>query len=113
VASPRDAWANAGELDREGSGEDPAGVRTQGAQVRYKVGAEQMEQVPSLAQRRVGIVRPARTALVGPTHAVDAITGTVACGITADWLDVLDQDWEEAFFVENSPACDAAVAARG
>jgi hypothetical protein len=26
----------------------------------------------------------------------------VACGVRIDRLDVLDQDWEEAFFVEKS-----------
>ena len=56
--------------------------------------------------------RSARTALVGPTHAVDAATDAVACGIKADGLDVLDQDWEEAFFVEKCPGCFAAVLAQ-
>jgi hypothetical protein len=68
--------------------------------MRYKVGAEQLEQVPSLAHRPDGVFRVARTAPVGPTHAVDAATGAVACGIKTHGLDVLDQDWEEAFFVE-------------
>jgi len=79
--------------------------------VRYKVGAEQMEQVPSLAHRPDGTLSPARATPVGPTHAVDAVTGAVACGITADGLDVLDQNWEEAFFVEKCPGCFAAVVA--
>lgn len=56
--------------------------------------------------------RSARTALVGPTHAVDAATDAVACGIKADGLEVLDQDWEEAFFVEKCPGCFAAVLAQ-
>jgi hypothetical protein len=43
---------------------------------------------------------------------VDAATGLVACGITTDGLDVLDQDWEEAFFVEKCPGCFAAVIAQ-
>jgi hypothetical protein len=79
--------------------------------MRYKVGAEHMEQVPSLAHRPDGTFRSARTAPVGPTHAVDAITGAVACGITAQRLKVLNQDWEEAFFVEKCPGCFAAVVA--
>jgi len=77
-----------------------------GAKVRYKVGAEQVEQVPSLAHRPDGVFRAARTAPVGP---VDAATGAVACGIKTDGLDVLDQDWEEAFFVEKCPGCFTAV----
>ena len=42
--------------------------------MRYKVGAEQVEHVPSLAHRPDGVFRVARTAPVGPTHAVDAAT---------------------------------------
>jgi hypothetical protein len=49
---------------------------------------------------------------VGPTHAVDAATGVVACGITVHRLEVLDQDWEAAFFVEKCPGCFAAVVQR-
>jgi hypothetical protein len=80
--------------------------------MRYKIGAEQLEQVPSLAQRPDGTFRSARTAPVGPTHAVDAATGHVACGITTDALYVVDQDWEDAFFVEKCPGCFAAVIAQ-
>jgi len=43
---------------------------------------------------------------------VDAATDAVACGIKADGLDVLDHDWEEAFFVEKCPGCFAAVVAQ-
>ena len=43
---------------------------------------------------------------------MDAATGAVACGITAGGLEVLDQDWEAAFFVEKRPGCFAAVIAR-
>jgi hypothetical protein len=50
--------------------------------MRYKVGAERLEQVPPLAHRPGGVFRAARTAPVGPTHAVDATSGAVACGIT-------------------------------
>jgi hypothetical protein len=53
----------------------------------------------------------ARTAPVGPTHAVDAATGAAACGMQTDGLDVLDQDWEAAFFVEKCPGCFTAVVA--
>ena len=82
------------------------------AQMRYKVGAEQLEQVPSLAHLPDGVFRAPRTIPVGPTHAVDAATGAVACGIKADGLEVLDQDWEEAFFVEKRPGCFTAVVAQ-
>jgi hypothetical protein len=81
--------------------------------MRYKVGAEQLEQVRSLAQRADGVFRSARTVPVGPTHAVHAATGAVACGIKVDGLEVLDQDWEEAFFVEKCPDCFVAVLLRG
>ena len=81
--------------------------------MRYKVGAEQLEQVPSLAHRPDGAFRLARTAPVGPTHAVNAATGVAACGIKTDGLEVLDQDWEQAFFVERCPSCFAAVVAHG
>ena len=54
----------------------------------------------------------ARTAPVGPTHAVDATTGAAACGTVADGLEVLDQDWEAAYFVEKCPGCYAAVIAQ-
>jgi len=80
--------------------------------MRYKIGAEQLEQVPSLAHRPGGTFRSARTTPVGPTHAVNAATDAVACGIKADRLYVLDQDWEEAFFVEKCPGCFAAVVAQ-
>jgi hypothetical protein len=86
--------------------------RTTGPQMRYKVGAEHLEQVPSLAHRPDGVFRAARAAPVGPTHAVDAATGVVACGIKADGLEVLDQDREEAFFVEKCPGYSTAVVAQ-
>jgi hypothetical protein len=79
--------------------------------MRYQVGAEQIEHIPSLAHRPGGVFRSARTAPVGPTHAVDTTTGKVACGIGAHRLKVLDQDWEESFFVEKCPGCFAAVVA--
>ena len=81
--------------------------------MRYKVGAEQVEQVPPLAHRADGVFRSARTAPVGPTHAVDAATGHVACGIKGRGLEVLEQDWEAAFFVVKCPGCFVAVVAHG
>jgi hypothetical protein len=80
--------------------------------MRYKVGAEQMEHIPSLAHRPDGVFGAARTAPIGPTHAVDTATGSAACGLTTDRLQLLDQDWEEAFFVEKCPGCFAAVVQR-
>ena len=55
--------------------------------------------------------RAHRIAPAGPTHAVSTRTGEVACGFKVDGLEVLDQDWEEAFFVEKCPGCFAAVLA--
>jgi hypothetical protein len=80
--------------------------------MRYRVGAEQLEHIPSLAHRPDGVFGSARIAPVGLTHAVDAATGGVACGIKTEGLDVLDQDWEEAFFVEKCSGCFAAVVQR-
>jgi hypothetical protein len=81
--------------------------------MRYKLGAEQMEQVPALAPRPDGVFRLARSAPVGPTHAVDTATGATACGITVDRLKVLDEDWEAACFVDKCPECFAVVLAHG
>lgn len=77
--------------------------------MRYKVGAEQLQQVPSLVHRPDTVFRVTRTAAVGPTHAVCAATGAAACGIKADRLHVLEQDWETACFVEKCPRCFAAA----
>jgi hypothetical protein len=81
--------------------------------MRYKVGAEQLQQVPSLAHRPDGVFRVARTAPVGPTHAVCAATGAAVCGTDAEALEVLNEDWEAACFVEKCAGCFAAVVARG
>lgn len=78
--------------------------------MRYKVGAEQLQQVPSLVHRPDTVFRAARTAPVGPTHAVCASTGAVVCGINPERLEVLDEDWETACFVEKCPGCFAAIA---
>jgi len=79
--------------------------------MRYKVGAEQLQQVPTLLHRPDTAFRASRVAPAGPTHAVSTGTGEAACGITAEGLEVLDQDWEQAFFVEKCPGCFAAVLA--
>jgi hypothetical protein len=100
-------------MDMRSSSEDAAGFGRREARMRYKVGAKRMEQIPSLAHRPDGVAWSARTAPVGATHAVDAATGAVACGINGHGLDVLDQDWEAAFFVEKCPGCFAAVVAQG
>ena len=81
--------------------------------MRYKLGAEKLQQVPSLAHRPDGVFRVARTAPVGPTHAVCAVTGATVCGIKAQALEVQDEDWEAACFVEKCADCFAAVLARG
>jgi hypothetical protein len=78
--------------------------------MRYKLGAEQLQRVPSLVHRPDGVFRAARTAPVGPTHAVCAVTGVVLCGIKAEALVVLNEDWEAACFVEKCPGCFAAAA---
>jgi hypothetical protein len=49
-------------MDLDGMSEDAAGVRMEGAKMFYRVGAEQLEQVPSLAHRPYGVFRSARTA---------------------------------------------------
>jgi hypothetical protein len=79
--------------------------------MRYKVGAEQLQPAPSLVHRPDGVFRVGRTAPVGPTHAVCATTGVTACSIKPDALEVLDEDWEVACFVEKCSACFAAVIA--
>jgi hypothetical protein len=81
--------------------------------MRYKVGAEQLQQVPSLVHRSDGVFRVARTATVGLTHAVCARTGATVCGVEAGELEVLNEDWEAACFVEKCPGCFAEVRARG
>ena len=79
--------------------------------MRYKIGAEQLQQVPTLVHRPDAAFRASRTAPAGPTHVVSTRTGEAAYGIRVDGLEVLDQDWEEAFFVEKCPGCFAAVLA--
>ena len=81
--------------------------------MRYKVGAEQLQQVPSLAHQPDGVFRAARTAPVGPTHAVCAVTGATACGVEAEILEVLNEDWEAACFVEKCSDCFAVLLAGG
>jgi hypothetical protein len=55
--------------------------------MRYQIGAEQLEQAPSLAHRPDGGFRSARTTPAHSTHLVDA----AACGVMVYRLDVLDQ----------------------
>ena len=93
-----------------GSGWEDAPAVHWGCAMRYKVGAEQLRQVPSLVYRPDSSFRVARTAPVGLTHAVCALTGATVCGISADRLEVLDQDWEAACFIEKCSGCFAAVA---
>jgi hypothetical protein len=81
--------------------------------MRYKVGAEQLQRAPSLAHRPDGVFQVARTAPVGPTHAVCAVTGATVCGIRVEPLEVLDEDWEASCFVEKCADCFAALPARG
>jgi len=80
---------------------------------RDKVGAEQLQQVPSLGHRPDGVCRLAPPAPVGPTHAVAAATGSVVCGVGTDELAVRNHDGEAASVVERFPGCFAAVLARG
>ena len=69
--------------------------------MRYKVGAEQMEHIPSLAHRPDGVFGSARTAPIGPTHAVDTATG-----IADAVLDVIASQGELASFriLQQQPA---------
>jgi hypothetical protein len=71
--------------------------------------ARAMPASPSLAHRPDGVFGVARTAPVGPTHAVCATTGATVCGIKAEALEVLNEDWDAACFVEKCPACFAAA----
>jgi hypothetical protein len=81
--------------------------------MRYKVGSEQLQQVPSVAHRPDEVFRVARTAPVGPTHAVCAVTGATVRGTRAEALEVLNEDWGAACFVEKCADCFAGAAARG
>jgi hypothetical protein len=80
--------------------------------MRYKVGAERLRQIPSVLPRRHTAFPVASFAPVGPTHAVCARTGAVVCGINANALRVLNEDWETACFVEKCADCFAALTAR-
>jgi hypothetical protein len=48
--------------------------------MRYKVGAEQLQQVPSLVHHPGTVFQVARTPPIGPTHAVCATTGATVVG---------------------------------
>jgi hypothetical protein len=71
-----------------------------GVPMRYKVGAEQLQQVPSRAHRPDGEVRVARTAPVGPTPRGLRRDRCHRLWIKAEVLEVLNEDWEAACFVE-------------
>ena len=77
--------------------------------MRYKVGAERLQQSPPLVPRPGTVFQVARTAPAGVTHAVSIATGATACGTSGRGLVVLNEDWEAACFVEKCPACFAAV----
>jgi hypothetical protein len=79
--------------------------------MRYRVGAEALERVPSMAHRPGGTFRVARTNPVGPTHAVPTAAEAAACGIPTRRLQLLDQDWEAALQFEKCPRCFSAVLA--
>jgi hypothetical protein len=70
--------------------------------MRYKVGAEQLEQVPPLAHRPDGVFRSARTALSAQPMRWTPRPAPPPAGEDRG-QDVLDQDGEEAFFVEKLP----------
>jgi hypothetical protein len=80
--------------------------------MRYKVGAEQLQQVPSLAHRPDGVFRVPE-ARRPAEHAVCAVTGATVCGVDAEALAVLNEDWEAACFVEKCADCFASVLGRG
>ncbi len=61
--------------------------------MRYQVGAEELERVPSMAHHPDGRFRLTRTAPVGPTHAVAAASDAAACGATPTMLGRLDGWW--------------------
>jgi hypothetical protein len=90
-----------------------AAANPTGVLMRYRIGAERLQQVPSLAHRPDGVFRVGRSAPVGPTHAVSAVTGAAVCGVAAEELEVLNEDWEVACFVEKCADCFATVLARG
>jgi hypothetical protein len=77
--------------------------------MRYKLGAEQIQEVPSLVHRPNEVFRAARTGRPNRCR-VRLHRGTV-CGVGTDTLQMLDEDWEAACFVEKCPDCFAAVAA--
>jgi hypothetical protein len=81
--------------------------------MRYQVGAEELERVPSMAHRPDGRFRLDRTTPVGPTHAVAMASDAAVCGVSTRRLHLLDQDWEDALQVEKCARCFWAVLAHG
>ena len=81
--------------------------------VKYKVGAERVQTLPSRGLRLAHLVARAKSARREPkgiAHAVDP-TGAVACGVDPSTLTVMDQDWEAGLLTRCGP-CRAAIAKR-
>lgn len=81
--------------------------------VKYKVGAEWVQTLPSRVLRLgrlVGRTGSTRREPKGIAHAVDP-AGVVACGVDPSTLTVMDQDWEEGLLTRCGP-CRAAIAKR-
>ena len=81
--------------------------------MRYKIGAQALEEVPSLVHRPGGVFGAARTVPVGPTHAVGYRNRDGRLRDRDRGLEVLNDDWEAACFVEKCPGCFAAVITHG
>jgi hypothetical protein len=77
--------------------------------MRYKVGAEQLQQVPSLVHRPDTVFQSGQDRCGWPNPRRLRLHRGAACGIKADQLQVLDQDWEAACFVEKCPGCFAVA----
>jgi hypothetical protein len=77
-SSPHAAARRSGTEIRNVWGDAPAAQRR--VPMRYRVAAEQLQQVPSRVHRPDWVFRAARTAPVGSTHAVCATTGAVSAG---------------------------------
>src|SRR5215213_1399900 len=64
--------------------QDAPAIPHGGLPTRYKVGAKQLQQVPTLIHRPDTAFSAGRVAPAGPTHAVSTRTGETACGIKAE-----------------------------
>jgi len=81
----------------------------------WKVGAAETRFLESLESEPIAGGRrrvAGRGHLVpdGPVHAVDGVTGEVACRFESEALTVFDVDWGTASFGEQCPDCVRAVA---